>query len=214
MITLFTISVSLIGTHILLLATSMTTSMIFIGFYIFYLINLFPSTFTINRILFDLQYSRELILSIKLKKHHALYKKYSSKHSYAKFSALRTKCKILSETDKKTHINNIEFSVVNDRRAFWNHINSTTNANKLPSIMHLGDEFFSNNSDCSQIFAQYFKSTFSDGSMSVSDCEEAVSNLQSDLFQFDLFTISLAEIFEYIARLNCKKGAGTNLIPN
>ena len=79
--------------------------------------------------------------------------------------------------------------------------------------MHFHDSTSSTAAGCAELFADFFKSSFNDNYANNAPFEQAEGGVPNSLTLNRIF-LSLADIFEHISQLDCRKGPGPDGIPN
>jgi Reverse transcriptase (RNA-dependent DNA polymerase) len=111
-------------------------------------------------------YSSELkSIIICKKKMHKLYKESESPDHYLQFSALRNRCKELTQQCYENYLRRIESNISVDARSFWGFANAKRGSNAFPSEMFLSNEVASIGTDIADLFADHFSAVYSN-----SDC--------------------------------------------
>lgn len=158
---------------------------------------------------FPFWFSRETITTIKNKaKYHKKYKKFGNAIDYEIFIRLRSECKLLIRNDYKSHISSTEKNIRSNPKAFWTHVNSLKNSNKVPSVMTYNDSTFDDDFSIANAFSTYFGSVFESSEKPVL-YKKKFMNTSTIAFNY----IDIHSIKNKINNLDKNKGAGPDLIP-
>lgn len=158
-------------------------------------------------------FSYELINKIKLKKFvHSQYKKMKNQQNYTRFSILRRNCKILSAECYRNYVDKIENMVQTDPNAFWKFIKDKKHGNTdIPSSMSWINQSASTGQDISNLFASFFKTTFSSDHNSNHHINANANVLKANLNSLE---VNYDDVLKQLLKLNPNKGAGPDGIPN
>ena len=181
------------------------------------LIEVFTPKRRLSKGTFPQWYSKRLIkLIIDKKKLHSDYKNSKTAQNYVSFSKFRAECKHLLRIDSAKYIASIESTAQINIKAFWKHVNSLTNSNKTPDVMHLGGVHSRDTKHTGSLFAQHFKSCYNYDQVDnvVANANVGVSGSAHLPLQISGIDISQNDVYMELSKLKCDKGAGPDIIPN
>ena len=169
-----------------------------------------PITKFNNLNLYPRWFSSELIEKVKAKKKcHSLYKQTGGSDHYREFSKLRAECKYLSNQCYDNYILNVENSIHENIRNFWNYVNSINKSSVMPSIISYRGESSSDGHVIADMFANHFSTVYEDnpvGSFSPGFGGE------SSIILHD-YVISYSEVENTVNGLDERKSSGPDNIP-
>jgi len=149
---------------------------------------------------------KELVLS--KKQAHLKYKCFKTLENYKTFSELRSKCKNLVRETYNNYILQVENSLPNNLKNFWNFVNVKRKSNELPNLMIYNGESSHDGGKIANMFADYFSSVY------VSSKVTASKFNYKHIVEICDLTIDIADIFSELSTLNINKGPGPDGIPN
>ena len=107
-------------------------------------------------------FSKKLIFLINNKKlAHKKYKNNQNNVTYDKFKNIRSLCKSEASLCYSNYISNIESNIPNNIKIFWDFINNKRKTTGYPSTMFLDTSNCSNDTQMSNLFAEFFKEVYS-----------------------------------------------------
>ncbi|CAG9126469.1 unnamed protein product [Plutella xylostella] len=160
-------------------------------------------------------YNRSLIKSLNEKfKYHKKYKKYGNLSDKFTFSFLRDKVKRLEKLCYDRYISVIEDSIESNPKSFWTFIKRKRKGTSFPSCMTYSNISSTSGEQMSDLFSNYFQSTFRQCDQQ-SNCTHASnflnqSNAVSDVSSVE---ISSSEIERLLKSLDLNKSAGPDDLP-
>lgn len=153
-------------------------------------------------------FSRDLInLTIQKKRAHKKYKSSGSYQNYQLFSGLRSQCSICSRECYRNYIQNIESSLQNDTKHFWNFINSKRKTNELPAAIKFDDACAEMGPEAANLFADYFGSVYS---VPKQDCMSEI--LSNNIINISNYHILISDIYTELNGLKTDRGPGPDNI--
>ncbi|KAF9798354.1 hypothetical protein SFRURICE_017514 [Spodoptera frugiperda] len=106
-------------------------------------------------------YNTALIKILKEKyKYHRKYKTYKNLSDYHSFSVLRTRAIEVEKSCFNTYMAKIESAIINNPRSFWSYVKSKRTVNVFPNVMHYRDTIAETGDKISNLFSNWFHSTF------------------------------------------------------
>lgn len=90
------------------------------------------------------------------------YKTYGNLSDYQSFSMLRQRAIIIEKESFKSYITKIEKSIIDNPKNFWSYIKSKNKSNAYPNILKYKNNEAFTGIEISNLFADYFLSTFLD----------------------------------------------------
>lgn len=160
-------------------------------------------------------FSNELINKIKEKNEaHSKYKKFKSRHFYETFRNLRNVCKKLNNECYDTYLTKTEVKIKTDATKFWGYIkNKRRNEADIPSTMNWNGTTASNGKAVSNLFASFFKSIYN---VDVNDFSCPANPNENNNQDMDLSELHVTydDVYKQLRKLNHRKGAGPDGIPN
>ncbi|KAF9799265.1 hypothetical protein SFRURICE_013561 [Spodoptera frugiperda] len=106
-------------------------------------------------------YNTALIKILKEKyKYHRKYKTYKNLSDYHSFSVLRTRAIEVEKSCFNTYMAKIESAIINNSRSFWSYVKSKRTVNVFPNVMHYRDTIAETGDEISNLFSNWFHSTF------------------------------------------------------
>lgn len=140
---------------------------------------------------------------------HTKYKSSQLKSDYHKFSNLRKQCKSMAKNDYSAYIRETEESIKIDMKSFWKFCNNKRGVSGLPNEVCLNDSVANSGQDIVNLFADYFESVYA-----MDDNQDLPLFIDSDpSLNLGQISLSQIEVFNKIAKLNPRKGAGPDGIP-
>ena len=130
---------------------------------------------------------------------------------YACFSEMRAKCKRPQRADRFNYISNIKNVTQINVKAFWKHVNSLTNTNKIPDIVHFGEVSSRNAQHSSKLFAHHFKFSYNYNRTDSNAAGQWELNLHVHINVID---VTLNDVHNELSKLKNDKGAGPDEISN
>ena len=162
-----------------------------------------------NRNSYPTWYNAKLIKLIEQKMlAHKTWKHSNNIRDYNEFKRIRAMVMRKSKYLYKEYITNVEFNIFKNVKCFWNHVNNLRkNKSNISHIEYLNYSS-SNNITIANVFANYFKSTYS------SDCYDASMDMDDyNLCNLDA-SISVQEIYNAIKNLKISGSPGPDGIPS
>lgn len=158
---------------------------------------------------FPLWYSDDTIFSINQKrKYHAKWKKHKNDYDYERFSSLRQQCHLNIEADYSSYIRKCEDSIISSPKTFWRYVNDNKqDKNEVPVCVVLADRESGDLQDASEIFADYFESTYSKAAFSPPEVSDFYGVSLSSL------DVSYDEVYDALSQLNDDCTSGPDQIP-
>lgn len=158
-------------------------------------------------------YSMSLINLLKLKrKAHSKFKKTRMSSDYNNFKELRIKCKIEIEKSYRTFLDDIQVSTPNNIKKFWSYTKLLRQSNSFPSSFTNGVQSADSPNSICNIFADYFKSTYSSNTDPLSSIPSRTSLPCSNAISS--FSFSDSEIESLLSTVDINKNGGPDGIPN
>ncbi|XP_049306113.1 uncharacterized protein LOC115066450 [Bactrocera dorsalis] len=164
-------------------------------------------------------FSRELIGKIQQKKDaHATYKRLKTSYAYNVFRRLRSECKRIGKGCYNAYTSRMEELVRVDTSQFWEFIKSRRRNNMdIPSTVSWKDSVATTGGEVSNLFASFFGSIYAgklnDNGEPMSPAQAAETLTSYDVKLSEL-TFRFDKVYEQMCKLDGKKGAGPDGIPN
>lgn len=157
-------------------------------------------------------YNSSLIKALKEKsKYHSKYKTYGNLSDYQSFSTLRKRVYDLEKDCFEKYIQHIESSIVENPKAFWTFVKTKRNISTFPSVMSYKSVRADTGEDISNLFAEYFHSTFLVTGRSV-DCSVNMNSVNG-LCNISDIQVDPTKVCELLKSLDLTKSGGPDLIP-
>ena len=147
---------------------------------------------------------RDLIRS--KRRAHALYNLSHSEADKKAFKDLRNECIKERRICYRVYISKVENSLKTDLKSFWSFINSKKKKSEIPVSMYLGIDKSENINENCNLFAQYFKSFYSNMVLQLPPEAESEVRLET-------FSISEEQLMRALKTQNIKAGPGPDGIP-
>lgn len=157
-------------------------------------------------------YSSALIKILKEKhKYHTKYKIYKSRTDYNTFSLLRERAERVERNCYDQYISKIEASIISNPKLFFSYVKGKSKSNSLPAVMRYSDQLVDSGEGISNLFAQYFHSTFRESGSNDMPYSETYSSSNSS--NISSIEINKDEVLKLLKTLDLSKSAGPDLIP-
>lgn len=141
-------------------------------------------------------------------KYHKRFKKYGNPRDYDTFAMLRSRCKALLKSCRKSFLSLTEESLKGNPKFFWKYVNARKPF-ALPQTMSYSSQSASDDKDICELFSQYFSSVFNNTQNNANtELEQPVSsgNLAN-------ISVSIQDVKVKLKLLDGSKGAGPDGIP-
>lgn len=142
---------------------------------------------------------------------HRQYKITRNIDDYNHFSNLRAVCKEQASICYRNYINEIENSVLNDPRIFWDYVRDKNKEDRIPNTMSYLDEIAEDGKSIANLFAMHFASVYDD---SLTDNTNSNIDIQDTVngVNVNSLYIGINEVLDKLINLDCKKGPGPDEI--
>ncbi|XP_050680149.1 uncharacterized protein LOC126976049 [Leptidea sinapis] len=156
-------------------------------------------------------YTSSLIRMIKEKfKFFRKFKVYGNKSDEASFRVLRERVDATERECYDNYMNNIEQSICTNPKKMFSYVLDRRKRGTIPSIMTFEDKSCTKGDDISELFSDYFYTTFLSNSSPSSQMPPPSSN---PAFELGNLEVSCKQVYELLKSLDLKKSSGPDHLP-
>lgn len=150
-------------------------------------------------------------LKNKKNKFYKLYKKSRSTYNYMKYSIARANYNSTNQICYKNYLRKINNNMKSNPRSFFNFVNSKRRSTDYPTTMKLGDLECSDDLSISNMFADFFESTYS---LTESDNIQSYPYFIKESMGVGMTHISEESVYDYLNKLKFSCVAGIDGVPS
>lgn len=159
-------------------------------------------------------YSRVVILSIgKKERARRRWKLTFHDADYKVYAMLRSQSKLLIAQSYKNYLKHLQVTMNTNIKTFWAFTKSKRHTNSYPKELSYNDNTSSQPTEMCEMFANYFQSTYSNGSGVASTSTEAPTT-NNAVTQFVISNIDPGDVKLLLSKLDENKHGGPDGIPN
>lgn len=163
---------------------------------------------------YPLWYKRPLIKILREKaKYHKKFKTYGNSHDWDSFVILRERARSMEKEMYNLYISSVEKLIKSSPRAFWTYVKSKNSSNTYPSVMQYGVRSSDQGNEISNMFAEYFHSTFLHSSPDQVQPDDNISEQLLSCADIGMIEVLEEEVYRLIKTLDLNKSAGPDNVP-